>query len=128
MGNHEAEFLANPHSSKSDEFARELRGAHLDPSDVASCHSEIGEFLCGLPMAAKVNDWFFCHAGNTSGRTLSRLRTDLESGVDHDGFATQQLIGGDSLLEARLTLKGKRRHAVGGCGVRAQASRIDDAF
>jgi len=107
MRNHEAEFLADPHGSKTGEFAGELRGAHLDPIDVAACHGEIGEFLCGLPMAAKVNDWFFCHAGNTSGRTLSQLRTDLERGVDRDGFATEQLVGGNSLLEARLTLKGK---------------------
>lgn len=62
------------------------------------CH----ELLAGLPFAARVNDWFFCHAGNTAGRTLSRLKLDLETGVARDGFASPQLLAPDSLLEARL--------------------------
>jgi hypothetical protein len=105
MGNHEAEFLAEPAAAKSAEFAREL-SAGGNPADTAACRGEIGRFLCDLPMAAKVGEWFFCHAGNTGGRTLPQLSSDLVSGVDRDGFATTQLLGADSLLESRLTPKG----------------------
>jgi hypothetical protein len=106
MGNHEAEFLAQPDAEKSAEFANELNTAGLNPADTAACRGDIGRFLCDLPMAARLGEWFFCHAGNTAGRTIPRLSSDIVSGVGRDGFATTQLIGADSLLEARLTLKG----------------------
>ncbi|MGA2115271.1 MAG: metallophosphoesterase [Bryobacteraceae bacterium] len=106
MGNHEAEFLAQPDAGKSAGFASELRAEGLDPADTAACRGDIGRFLCDLPMAARVGEWFFCHAGNTAGRTVPQLSSDIVSGVGRDGFASSQLIGADSLLEARLTLKG----------------------
>jgi hypothetical protein len=106
MGNHEAEFLAQPGAVKSAEFSKELRAAGVNPADTAACGGEIGRFLCDLPMAARVGEWFFCHAGNTGGRTIGQLSSAIIAGVDRDGFASPQLIGADSLLEARLTLKG----------------------
>jgi hypothetical protein len=102
MGNHEAEFLAHPGAAKSRDFAGELSRAGLKPAEVAACRGDLGGFLCDLPFAARVNDWFFSHAGNTAGRSLARLTADLEAGVDRDGFRTAQLIGDDSLLEARI--------------------------
>jgi hypothetical protein len=102
MGNHEAEFLANPTEKKVSQFAGELEKNHLIPAEVAACKGDLGEFLCSLSFAARVNAWFFSHAGNTDGRTISKLIADLQKGVDDDGFATQQLIGDNSLLEARL--------------------------
>jgi len=86
MGNHEAEFLADPRGSKFDEFAGEIRAAHLDPIDVAACHARSASSCAAYRWPPRVNDWFFCHAGNTTGRGLSQMRIDLESGVDHDGF------------------------------------------
>jgi len=102
MGNHEAEFLADWQSDKVAEFRNELTKDGLVPADVAACKGDLGEFLCSLPFAARVNDAFLCHAGNTQGRTIKKLISDLENGVDSDGFATEELIGADSLLEARL--------------------------
>jgi len=102
MGNHEAEFLATPNEKKVAEFAAELQAAKMSPSDVAACQGDLGQFLCNMPFAARVNDWFFAHGGNTAGRTMPALISDLQNGVDKDGFATQQLVGDDSLLEARL--------------------------
>ena len=102
MGNHEAEFLAAPTEKKVSEFAAELRATRLSPVDVATCHGDLGTFLCNLPMAARVNDWFFSHGGNTAGRTMDALAHDLQTGVDKDGFASAQLVGDESLLEARL--------------------------
>ena len=102
MGNHEAEFLAAPTEKKVSEFAGELNAAQISPVDVGACHGDLGTFLCNLPIAARVNDWFFSHGGNTAGRTLAALTNDLQSGIDKDGFGSQQLVGDDSLLEARL--------------------------
>jgi hypothetical protein len=49
-----------------------------------------------------VNDWFFAHAGNTRGRTVAELRSDLQRGVDASGLRAAILLSSDSLLEARL--------------------------
>lgn len=103
IGNHEAEFLANPSGDSSRDFASELRDADLDPFEVAACGGDFGAFLCNLPLAARVNDWFFVHAGNTGGRTLYDLKAGLQEALDRDGFASQQLAASDSLLESRLS-------------------------
>jgi len=108
-GNHEAEFLADSAAPKGQEFAAQLLAKGIRPSDVASCKSDIGEFLCSLPFAARVNDWFFSHAGNTGGRSLAQLAADLEQGVMKNGFAARELIGDGSILEARLNGAGPGR-------------------
>jgi len=102
MGNHEAEFLASPNAKKVKDFATELRSTPAPPEDVAACRGDLGGFLCSLPFAARINDWFFCHAGNTAGRTMKKLISDLQAGVEKDGFATTELIGEGSPLEAVL--------------------------
>ncbi|HWE49938.1 MAG TPA: metallophosphoesterase [Bryobacteraceae bacterium] len=101
-GNHEAEFLANPAAPKGAMFNKQLKEAHLIPAEVGACQGSTGEFLCSLAFGARVNEWFFSHAGNPGGRTLTKLMADLQNGVDHDGYGTQELVGNDSLLEARL--------------------------
>lgn len=107
-GNHEAEFLADPHGPKGREFAGQLRAAHIDLAEVGDCKGEIGEFLCSLAFAARVGDWFFAHGGNANGRTVGQLTADLQGGVDHEGFRTRDLIGDDSILESRLNGEGRK--------------------
>lgn len=101
MGNHEAEFLAGGGA----DFAGELTKAHLDPQKVRNCDGDIGEFLCNLPFAVRVNDWFFSHAGNTGGETIAQLEAAIEAAVDN-GF--KGLVGktSNSILEARLNSQG----------------------
>ena len=106
MGNHEAEFLADPLGDKTSEFSSELKAAGLKPQDVADCSGDMGRFLCELPIAVRVNDWFFSHAGNTDDRTIKQIEADIEAGFAKDGFATKQLVGKNSILEARLNKKG----------------------
>jgi hypothetical protein len=101
-GNHEAEFLADPDAPKGREFAGQLKKEHIKPADVAACKGEFGEFFCSLAFAARIDDWFFSHGGNSGGRKIEDLAVDLETSVAHDGFATKQLIGDDSILESRL--------------------------
>jgi hypothetical protein len=106
MGNHEAEFLADPLGEKTSEFSAELKAAGLKPEDVGNCGGDIGQFLCELPIASRVNDWFFSHAGNTDNRTIKQISADIEAGFAKDGFATKELVGKNSILEARLNKKG----------------------
>jgi hypothetical protein len=64
-----------------------------------------------LPFAARVNDWFFAHAGNTNSnnpdkpgkrRSLEELRSFLQNDVTSHGYGGESLSADDSLLEARL--------------------------
>jgi hypothetical protein len=105
MGNHEAEFLADPQDDKkAKEFRAELKAKGLDPVEVAQGRDRdgIGAFLRSLPFAARVNDWFFAHAGNTQGKTLAELNAALRDGVDQSGFGADILSSSKSLLEAKL--------------------------
>jgi hypothetical protein len=101
-GNHEAEFLAGPDAKKAADFIADLKKSGYQPAQVAACQNDLGAFLCTLPFTARVGDWFFSHAGNTDGRTLGQIAADIRRGVGSNGFATKQLMGPDSLLEARL--------------------------
>ncbi len=105
-GNHEIDFLRSPLSDKAKEIAGQLKSAGLDPVAVAACQGELGAFLCSLPFAARVNGWFFSHAGNSGGRTMKQLIADLQSGFDRDGYSTAQLTGANSLVQARLGAQG----------------------
>jgi hypothetical protein len=103
-GNHEAEFLDDPSSSKTAEFQKELKAAGIKPKDVAAGTDAqgIGTFLLCLPFASKVNGWFFSHAGSTKGRTFGQLTADLQEGFDQDGYGAKVLLGNKGLLEARM--------------------------
>jgi hypothetical protein len=74
MGNHEAEFLADPeHDEKAEQFVAELDDSHLDPIEVAAGKDRfgVGAFLRQLPFAVRINDWFFAHACSTQGKTMA---------------------------------------------------------
>ena len=103
-GNHEVEFLADPGGSKTTEFQNELTAASIKPKDVANGTDSqgIGTFLLCLPFASRVNGWFFSHAGSTKGRTLTQLNSDLQTGVDSDGYSATVLVGNKGLVEARM--------------------------
>jgi hypothetical protein len=86
------------------EFIKELHKHHIESADVAAGRDSagVGQYLRSLPLAARVNDWFFAHAGDTGGRTLKVLRSDLEAEVDAKGYDADILLGKHGLLEARL--------------------------
>ena len=105
MGNHEAEFLAGKGGEKKGtRLIDELKAAGLSTAEVIAGRDKegIGQFLRNLPIGAKVNDFFFCHAGNTHGLTLAQLDSELLHEVDRDGFAAPILADPDSMLEARM--------------------------
>ncbi len=122
-GNHEAGFLADPTVSKVQEFVTQLKAAGLSPAYVAACKGEIGEFLCTLPFAARVNDTFFSHAGSSKGRTVAQIESDIEEDFAKHGFAAEQLIGDGSILEARLNGTGKGREPWIDAGLPARSEK-----
>ncbi len=69
LGNHEAEYLADPTAKKAVRVHEELigQGYHSDdlarPDFVTRDGVPLGKFLRGLPAAARVGKWLFCHAG-----------------------------------------------------------------
>ena len=75
-------------------------------ADVASGVHPIGRYLLSLPFAARVNDWFFAHAGNTGGAGLATLEAGLRSGVESQGFGAPVLSDADSILEYSLDTAG----------------------
>jgi hypothetical protein len=104
LGNHEAEFVANPSSDKVEEFRQELiLTKNLDPQAVAAGETPYGAWLLSRPVAAQVDDWFFCHGGNTGGLTVAQIdeafRDRFKSGAKPE-FAHPFLLGNNSLLEA----------------------------
>ena len=100
LGNHEAEFMAKPGKNKSEEFRAELEKRGLDPDKVADGETEYGQWLHQRPLAAKVNNWFFCHAGDSGGQTIPQLADDFRRTVDAGKWSSRFLIGPDSILEA----------------------------
>lgn len=104
IGNHEAEFFADPTNSKaesSDGIDTELHARGIDLVEVASGTDPHGLWLREQPFAARIGTWFFAHAGNTQGLTLDALETELETAFDTDDFRSAAFVGSDSLLEAR---------------------------
>src|SRR5262249_3400779 len=110
MGNHEAEFLAFPKNKKlakkQQKEERTFFHQLKDPTEVANCKNDLGQFLCNLPIAVLVNDWFFSHGGNTNDRTIDELSAAIVAGINKDGFDTEELTGDNSILEARLNEEG----------------------
>jgi hypothetical protein len=106
MGNHEAEFLANPNNTAAMDGSvgidPELVEAGYSVTETAAGTDNIGRFLYNLPIAARVDDWFFVHAGNTHGQTIAQITSAIQSGVDANGFGDPVLSASTSILETKF--------------------------
>jgi len=101
LGNHEAEFLAAPTDAKTAVFQAELRAAGIDPGAVAAGTTPYGAWLRNLPVAALIDDWFFCHAGDSDGESVAAIGKKFQDAVGGPtGYGDDFLIGMGSILEA----------------------------
>lgn len=100
LGNHEAEFLADPYNGKAETFDQELGADGLDPCLVATSEPR-GVWLRTRPLGARIGDWFFAHAGDTHGRALPDLEQALRDSVVASEYRGDEIIGAMSLLESR---------------------------
>jgi diadenosine tetraphosphatase ApaH/serine/threonine PP2A family protein phosphatase len=91
-------------NAKAKEFVKELEGRKLDPGSLSNATDGegIGRFLHSLPLAARVNDWFFAHAGHTRGRNVKQLDVELREGIDMRGYDIDLVPALEGLVEARM--------------------------
>jgi len=104
LGNHEAEFLADPENDKADGddgIDAELAARGIDPTEIASGRDPRGRWLRERPFAARVGSWFFAHAGDTHGRSIAELESALRAAIAANDYADAEIVGSDSLLESR---------------------------
>jgi hypothetical protein len=104
LGNHEAEFLADPNNSKataSDGIDVEISADGLMPATVASDSDPRGHWLRTRPLAARVGRWFFAHSGNTHGMSIAALDSMLGPALASGAYADPGITGTDSILESK---------------------------
>ncbi len=125
LGNHEAEYLANPAGdSKSETVYTELKqrglpeNALADPAQTIDHHA-LGAFLHDLPLAARVGGWLFCHAGWIAKPVLAANYRGPDANWKAFGDQTRRLlnrrnygdrffVGPDSILEKKSGASGKK--------------------
>ncbi len=108
MGNHEAEFLADPTNKKATSTGADAAGivTQLGADKAAAVASASdpegrGRWLADLPFGVRIKKWFFAHGGNTNGESVAILAKRLQAAVDKDGFGAKDITGKDSILEAQ---------------------------
>lgn len=110
LGNHEAEFFANPRNRKATSTGEdrtgidvELAARGIDPLELASATDTggRGRWLMDLPLGVRIKKWLFAHGGNTGGDSLAALDKRLQSALTTNGFGAMDITGKDSILEAQ---------------------------
>jgi hypothetical protein len=107
LGNHEAEFLGDPTSSKftgTDRIDGELaaQSPAIDPTAFASGSDPRGAWMRALPCGARVGSWFFSHAGDTGGATIASLDATLSAALaSSQAWNSSAITGTNSLLESK---------------------------
>jgi hypothetical protein len=100
LGNHEAEFLADPLNSKAVPLVTELPSSE-PPASFASADDPHGRFIRERPIAALVDGWFFSHAGNSGGASLDQIGATFQMLVDAAAWSDPFFLDPNSILEAR---------------------------
>jgi hypothetical protein len=108
MGNHEAEFFADPGNKKATSTGTDSTGivtqlgtAKAAAVAAASDPEGRGRWLMDLPFGVRIKKWFFAHAGTTNGESVAALAKRLQVALERAGFAANDITGKDSILEAR---------------------------
>jgi calcineurin-like phosphoesterase family protein len=110
MGNHEAEFFADPNNKKAtstgedaDGIDNELSARGIKPVDLAGATDAAGRgrWLMDLPLGVRIKKWFFAHGGNTAGASIADLDKRLRSALTDHGFGAKDITGKQSILEAQ---------------------------
>lgn len=102
LGNHEAEFLADPlNDKKAAELMKELRDRHIPVTDLTSTETPRGRFLHGEPVALKVGRWLFSHSGFYTSTDWGGFTTHAQQVLESQRYGDAFLIGDTSILGAK---------------------------
>ena len=102
LGNHEAEFLADPSNRKAAELIAELRSRNIALSDLTSSSTPRGAFLHSEPVALRLGRWVFAHSGFLPQSLSWREFTErADQVIQSQHYEVPFLIGDDSVLETK---------------------------
>jgi hypothetical protein len=110
MGNHEAEFLADPKNKKATSTGQDATGIDgeldaqgIEPKSLVKGTDAAGRgaWLASLPFGVRIKKWFFAHGGNPQRLSVADLEAKLERSIDHHGYDDQDITGEDSILEGQ---------------------------
>jgi hypothetical protein len=101
LGNHEAEFLSDPTNPKAQVFINELQRKNVPLEQVVSAAFPLGKYLRQMPLAARVGNWLFCHAGFYPSMPWGAFKEQAESLLAGGVYGSPFLIGPTSILEAK---------------------------
>ena len=102
LGNHEAEFLADPiNDTKAAELINEMKAQNVPLTDLTTSITPRGLFLHSEPLAAKVGHWLFCHSGFYPDMVWADFKAQAKLVLDANNYGSDFLIGKNSILEAK---------------------------
>lgn len=101
LGNHEAEFLADPGNGKAAELLAELQQRQIPLTDLTDPTQPRGSFLRHMPVAARVGRWLFCHAGLYPELSWASFSSQAESVLSQGNYGVPFLSDPNSILEAK---------------------------
>ncbi|MFZ3229665.1 MAG: metallophosphoesterase [Pseudobdellovibrio sp.] len=108
LGNHEAEFLADPSDDKKAKvLLAELNSQNLPVTDLTSMDSPHGLFLHNEPVAARVGRWLFCHSGFFPDMNWADFVAKADKVIGAQNYGSKFLIGNKSILESKDWEKSK---------------------
>jgi hypothetical protein len=103
LGNHEAEFLSDP--TPSDDKAKalfdELKSRGIALSELTSAQYPRGKFLRSLPVAARVGNWLFCHAGLMPDQSWDDFGAQALKLLGAGDYGNSFFVGDESILESK---------------------------
>ena len=109
LGNHEAEFLADPAGDKKAKATRKDAAALGIPADDLSDPAKpLGQFLRELPLAARVGNWVFCHAGWIPNESWSAFTAQAKATLNAGKYGDALLAADDSILEKKSGADGEK--------------------
>ncbi|MDZ4675889.1 MAG: metallophosphoesterase [Oligoflexia bacterium] len=98
LGNHEAEFLADPMNYKADELRAELKEKGIKLKELTDENFPRGKFIRSMPLAARVGKWLFCHSGHYPKMTWAAFKTKAQQVLSSGDYSNEFLIGENSIL------------------------------
>lgn len=102
LGNHEAEFLADPsNDQKATELLAELESRHLPLTELTTTATPRGLFLHTEPVAARLGQWLFIHSGYFPKQSWLDFSNQAQAVLSSQQYSSPFLLADDSVLECK---------------------------